>query len=398
MPTKQKNQHLVPQCYLVNFISSEIPAEHQENVHFERGIWTTSPTLDDEWRLQGIRNLLRRSYAYSLPEDSPHHQKIERFLSTVETPWPGIIQTLISERIPSPDQESELRMFVSTLYQRTDSTMDMVQGWIGDIERLYRDVERASTGQDRAADEVFSEAHNTPKKLIEDTVFYRVFRSHRLHFLRNMTTSPFLSSDSPVSLTHRHADEVACLLPSPSLIESSATANLRRPLVLCPMTPKLMLLVCEFVSDQYPGFPFITLTDQTQAIVLNVLTIENAQDVVLSSVRFPFDKDQPGIAALLRTGSCGPRQHGAWMLLYTNRNRYWLPLDDWKHTLQAIVFRTPDLDQLRRASEDESLESAEIFVDGRNRAGMRDIRFEDVDLSGMRSNRIGSQCKLSIGK
>jgi hypothetical protein len=276
--------------------------------------------------------------------------------------------------------------------------MAMVRDWIDDIDKLYRDVERAHTGQERTADEVFCEAHNIPKKLITATVFDRAFRSHRLHFLRNMTTSPFLSSDSPVSLTYRHADEVARLLPSPLLVKSSATTNLRRPLVLCPLTPALMLVVCEFVSDQYPGFPLIRLTDSRQAIMLNVLTIENAQDLVLSSVRFPFGKDQSRIAALLRTGSCGLRQDGTWMLLYTNQHRYWLPLDDWEHTLQAIVFKTPALDQLRRASEDGALESAEIFVNGRSRAGMRDICFEDVDLSGIRSNRIGSKVKLPISK
>jgi hypothetical protein len=398
MPTKQKNQHLIPRCYLAHFVSSEVPMEHQGNPHFERGVWTTSPTLDHEWKLQGVGNLLSRSYAYELPGDSPHAQKIECFLSSVESPWPGIIRTLTSQQSLSAAQESQLRIFVGALFQRTDATMGMVQSVSDQIEQLYRRVERASTGQEKAADELFRDTQHLPKMLITDPAFEPVICGLPLHFLCNVTSRPFVSSDSPVCLTHRHADEVATLLPA-EFIKPSARTNLRRPLVLCPLTPALMLVACEFLADHYASFPFITLTEASHSTLLNILTIENAQDLLLSSLPAPFGPEQPAMAAVLRAGSCGARQHGAWMLLYTSERRYWLPLEaDFERALQTIEFRTPALDLLQQASQDEMLVSAEIFVDGQCRGGIREIRFEDVDLTGTRCSRIGARIKLPIGK
>lgn len=394
MPTKQKNQHLIPRCYLANFISAEVPPEQQANPHFERGIWTTPPTLEEEWRLQGIRNLLSRSYAYELPGDTPHAQQIESYLSTVETPWPHIIQTLAAGQALSTEQEAGLRLFVSTLYQRTDATMAMVQGWTDSIERLYRMVERAHMGAESAADDLFAAAPHIPKSLIRDGVLDGALRNHRLHFLRNETSSPWLTSDSPVSLTHRHPDEVAALLPALQLIKSGATTNLRAPLVLCPLTPTLMLLASGFVDTDYRGFPFLTLDDPRQATLLNLLTIESAQDLLLSSLRAPFGDAQAKIAALLQTVSHGAHTRGAWLLLYTNRRRYWLSLEEFQHEIQELTFRTLDVEQLRQATEDESLESVQIFVDGCERGGMREIRFEHIDLEGTGPSRIGSRIKL----
>lgn len=394
MPTKQKNQHLIPRCYLANFISSQVPPEQQTNPQFERGIWTTPPTLEEEWKLQGIRKLLSRSYAYALPGDTPHDQKIESYLSTIETPWPNIMQTLAAGQMLSVDQEAGLRLFVSTLYQRSDAAMAMVKGWTDSIEKLYRMVERAHTGAESAADDVFAAAPHIPKSLIMDAVLDGALRNHRLHFLRNETSSPWLTSDAPVSLTHRHPDEIAALLPSLKLIKSGATTNLRGPLVLCPLTPTLMLLASGFVEAEYPGFPFLTIDDPRQVTLLNLLTIENAQDLLLSSLRAPFGDAQAKMAALLRTVSHGAHTRGAWMLLYTNRRRYWLSLEDFQHEIQELTFQTLDVERLRQATEDESLESVQIFVDGCERGGMREIRFEHIDLKGTGPSRIGSRIKL----
>lgn len=397
MATKQKNQHLIPRCYLANFVSNDVPAEQQSNPHFERGIWTTSPAMDQEWRLQGIGKVLSRSYAYELPGDTPHAQQIEAFLSAVESPWRGIIHKLSTRGALSSDQDFQLRFFIATLFHRTDTTMGMVQSFSDQIEQLYRRVERGSTGSESAADELFRDAQHLSKMLIVDPSFGAVIQGLRIHFLCNATSDLFLSSDSPVYLSHRHSDEVARLLP-PTYMKSSAPTNVRRPLVLCPLTPTLMLLACEFVADEFADSPFITIADRQQATLLNILTIENARELLLSSLRDPFGQNHAAIAAILRTGSCGGRERGTWMLLYTSEGRYWLPLESYKHDIQAIVFMTPALDTLLKAAADEALVSAEIFVDGQSRGGMREIQFDDVDISGKWPTRIGLRVKLPIGK
>jgi hypothetical protein len=271
--------------------------------------------------------------------------------------------------------------------------MSMIKGWSDQIEQIYRRVEQGSTGKETAADELFRDTEHLPKMLIMDPAFHAVFSGLQLHFLCNSTSHPFLSSDSPVCLTHRHADEVTSLMPA-AYTRAQAPTNERRPLVLCPLTPALMLLACEFVSDQYAGLPFITIIDSTQSKLLNVSSIENAQGLLLSSTCEPFGQDQPAIAAVLRGGSCGARQHGVWMLLYTSEHRYWLPLESYQHTLQSIDFTTPSLDLLQQASDDGSLVSAEIFVNGHSRGGMREIRFEHVDVTGKLRTRIASRIKL----
>ena len=65
----------------------------------------------------------------------------------------------------------------------------------------------------------------------------------------------------------------------------------------------------------------------------------------------PFCDAQAKIAALLRTVSHGAHTRGAWMLLYTNRRRYWLSLEDFQHEIQELTFRTPDREQLRQATD-----------------------------------------------
>jgi hypothetical protein len=395
--TKQKNQHLIPRCYLANFVSDDVPAEHRSNPQFERGVWTTGPTLDEDWKLQGIGNLLSRSYAYELPGDTPHAQKIESFLSAVESPWPGIVRTLSSRQALNADQEIQLRFFIATLFHRTDAVMDMIQGMSNEIELLYRSVERASMGAETAADELFRDTQHLSKMLIKDSRFGAVIQGLRIYFLCNDTPACFLSSDAPVCLRHLHSDEVARLLP-PTYVKSSVPTNVRRPLMLCPLAPGLMLLACEFLSDNHADSPFITITDRQQSTLLNILTIANARDLLLSSLRDPFGQNQPAMAAILRTGSCGGRDRGTWMLLYTSEHRYWLPLERYEHNVQTIEFMTPALDTLQQAVDDEALVSAEIFVDGQSRAGIQEILFEDVDVSGKRPTRIGARVKLPIGK
>ena len=396
MPSKQKNQHLIPRCYLANFVSDEVSPEHANNPRFERGVWTTDPSLEHEWTLQGTGKLLSRSYAYELPGDLPHEQKLENYLGTVETPWPSIIQALGLRQNLTAEQESRFRLFLGTLFQRSDAVMATSQGWSSQIEELYRRVERDTTGQEAAADELFRDTQHLSKVLIMNPAFDAVLGGLRLHFVCNETPNAFLSSDAPVWLTHRHADEVARLLPANS-VQASAPTNVRRPLVLCPLTPKLMLVACEFLGETYDDRPFMTITDVMHSSLLNLLTIENARDLLLSSLRAPFGSNQAAVAKILRSGSCGPQQQGAWLRLYTSEHRYWLPLDEFERTIQTIRFRTPSLDLLREASEDESLVSAEVFVDGRPHCGMREIQFDHVDLTGAHSSVIGAKLKLPIG-
>ena len=118
MPEKKK-QHLVPACYLKNFIAP-LSKEQKSIGNFKAGLYVNDKTLSSGWKLRSVRHTtFTESYFYNLPEDDPRNPAIENYLSIIEGEYSKVFKEVIKGNLTN-ETMSFLSYFVSLQYMRVE--------------------------------------------------------------------------------------------------------------------------------------------------------------------------------------------------------------------------------------------------------------------------------------
>jgi len=187
MPEK-KHQHLVPACYLKNFIAA-VPGKQKENPNFTSGIYVNDKTLSTGWKLRSVKHKsLTKPYFYNLPEDDPKKPIIENYLSKIEGIYSQIFCEIKNGTITSENM-SFMSYFVTLQFMRVDAFIEVSQGAWDQIAEWMD----AFDGQ---------EIH---KLILKDITKRQLINSDLRHLIHphstiiyNATRFPFVTSDNPV--------------------------------------------------------------------------------------------------------------------------------------------------------------------------------------------------------
>lgn len=381
---KYKAQHTVPQCYMKAFISETRPPEYADNKHFKLGVWVNNKDLSSRWQMKAPKNILAKPYYYNLPGDDTDKPLIEDTLNAVENVYPSLLKKIEEGDVLSEEERQALAFFVSTLLMRTEQQQDHWAGQLKELERIHRMVEWACTGGEAGSDELAQKLLHTPKLFIFEHPAAGILLEHGMHFIVNDTRTPFITSDAPVIHYRAHIDEVGALRSLGDCLDTSVTRNVQDHVIFLPLSPRTMLASSPFILSDYPGAPYLRCSDADVVMSFNLVVCVEAREIVISKVDRPFG-DLEGkfeqLVAAVREQASQPRA-GTWLLIYTNKNRYLLPVTEVERSTFSLRFRTEDLETLARIAADGELERLEYRENGMAGGGMQQIAFESIDLTG----------------
>jgi len=115
-----KNQHIIPQCYLKQFVDSTTPSGHEPYVWiFERGT--------KEGKKKAPKNIFAETDFYTLKGD----YIIEKTLAQIENDYAVIFEKKIKNKIPLNSREHLLFCaFVATMLQRTLKQKENIENFM----------------------------------------------------------------------------------------------------------------------------------------------------------------------------------------------------------------------------------------------------------------------------
>src|SRR3989344_495879 len=118
-----KNQHIIPQCYLKQFVDPNTPKNYEPYVWiFERG--------SKKGKKKAPSNILAETDFYTLKVNSGNKDyTIEKNLSKIESEYSIVFEKKIRNRIPLDDYEHIfLCAFVAAMLQRTLKQKENIEG------------------------------------------------------------------------------------------------------------------------------------------------------------------------------------------------------------------------------------------------------------------------------
>ncbi|WP_133140249.1 DUF4238 domain-containing protein [Legionella genomosp. 1] len=227
-----KNQHIVPRCYLKNFVS---PKNNTSNPHHKNGIFVNNKSLKEKWKEKGLDNpIFTHSYFYSLQvADENDRLVVEKYLSKIEHFYDQTLNNIKKGEITENDI-TIFKIFLYFQFIRAPSFMSMMQKSFSQVAKCVDDF----SGNNDATEEVI----DLSKKLIiggisEDNV---ILNQASLIFSNN-TGQAFLTSDNPVVRKIINWRQASNLIGKDFLI-STYDNSIEKPLFYMPISSDLGLL------------------------------------------------------------------------------------------------------------------------------------------------------------
>jgi|GEM_PF-1175512 len=369
MPEKKK-QHLVPACYLKNFIAPLLEGQELKE-NFEAGIYINDKTLSSGWKLRSVRHsTFTKSYFYNLPEDNPKKPVIESYLSTVEGKYPKVFKEVIKGNLTNENM-SFLSYFVTLQHMRVEpfieqlqESEDKISGWMDSFE---------GGGNYKLA------SQNIAKKHLLTTDLGDLVHQHAA-IIYNSTPFPFVTSDNPVVKRQINISDALKILPKKYLIDLKDESR-EVVFFFLPLNQNTAYVSCEML-DAKKSIVF-NKADLENIFYLNYFSILNSHRNVYSSVIEPI-KGEALLSKLLSAEPSGlvkiytlsKRIISKCVILSDTRT----PVSTKHKTKSQVTLKIDDLSQLRLLTVDESIKLIEVF-DNLISKGMRDCRISRIDYS-----------------
>jgi len=189
-----KHQHIIPQCYLKQFVDPYTPAGHEPYVWiFKRN--------NKVGKKKAPKNILAETDFYTLEGGD---YSIEKSLSQIESEYSIIFEKKIKNKLPlTPYEHAVFCAFVAAMLQRTmkqkehvDNFMDQMIGWAKQMEAVHGAEPKSS----KAWEDAKKDAH---KMSVVEMVpeIARILTEMNVAFLcaKNKRVS-YITSDSPAYL------------------------------------------------------------------------------------------------------------------------------------------------------------------------------------------------------
>lgn len=358
MPEK-KNQHLVPACYLKNFIA-DVSDEKKENPNFISGIYVNDRTLTAGWKLRSVRHKsLTKPYFYNLPEDDSKQPVIESYLSKVENVYPQVFDK-IRKGNTSNEDISFMSYFVTLQLMRVEAFVEMFQGAWDRIAEWMDTFEGKDNYQTASKD--------VAKRLLVSTDLGHMIHPHAT-VIYNSTKFPFVTSDNPVVRRQVNITDASRVIPKRYLLEMEDEST-EVAFFFFPLSPNIAYMSCEMLKGQ-ENLHFSD-TDLENIFYLNYFSIVNSYSKVFSSVREPI-KGEGQLSKILSSES------GPIIKIYTQYKRIVSVGSIQSDTDSVVTLKVEDLGCIKQIKEGEQVKLMEVLEDGVSIRGMRECKASSVN-------------------
>lgn len=360
MPDK-KSQHLVPACYLKHF-AAEIPAKNLSNPNFESGVYVNSSTLEDGWKLRGVRhNVFTKSYYYNLESDNSKSPVVEIYLSHIEGIYSECVRNVLNGEITNEDL-SFISYFTTLQYMRVEKFMDAHQT----IWNKIAETMDAFDGGDRYR----SAVKDLLKKQLMVSDIRNVLLPHA-HIAYNLTSMPLLTSDTPVIRRQVNVNDMASILPR-AVLKTAVRESEEFFLVYFPLSPSVAFISSPIIREDTPMK--VEVANAKYVASLNIQMVVNSHSRVYSSTPRPFSNEK-AISEYLRLQS----NRNSLTKIYTFDKRIIgeARLEEDENDAFSLIFSRSDC--LIGLNAGEDISSVEVIENGASVRSMRDCIIKEID-------------------
>jgi hypothetical protein len=187
-----KNQHIIPRCYLKQFVDPRTPVGQEPYVWmFERN--------QRRGRKKAPKNILAETDFYTLKGD----YTIEKTLAQIEGEYSSIFDQKISKKAPLATNEHILFCaFVAAMIQRTLKQKENMDRFIDQIVEKITDLEKAHGMSSKTSEEWKNQKTDAHKLSVMAMIpeMTKILVQMNLAFLCSNGRASFITSDAPAFL------------------------------------------------------------------------------------------------------------------------------------------------------------------------------------------------------
>ena len=195
--SEPKNQHIIPQCYLKQFVDLNTPANYEPYVWiFDRDKKTG--------KKKAPKNILAETDFYTITTKvGEKNYAIEKTLSQIESEYASVFETKIKVKLPLSDYDHIiLCAFTAAMLQRTLKQKENIEGFIDQIIGMTEEMEKAHSLPAKKSLELTKEKENAHKISVVHMLPHitEMLLHMNLAFLCANKSDSFITSDSPCYL------------------------------------------------------------------------------------------------------------------------------------------------------------------------------------------------------
>lgn len=199
--SEQKNQHIIPQCYLKQFVDPNTPPGQEPYVWiFDRG--------SKKGKKRAPKNILTETDFYTLKiRTGKKDYTIEKTLSQIESEYSTVFEKKIKYKLPLDDRDHiYLCAFVAAMLQRTIKQKENMEGFLDQLITMTEEAEKTHGVKPKTSLELKQakeDAHKLSIVQMIPTITRILFQMNLAFFCTNRRNS-FITSDAPSYLFNSH--------------------------------------------------------------------------------------------------------------------------------------------------------------------------------------------------
>lgn len=195
--SEPKNQHIIPQCYLKQFVDPNTPPGQEPYVWiFKRG--------SKIGKKKAPKNVLSETDFYTLKVRSEEKDyTVEKTLAQIESEYASVFDRKIKNKIPLDNYEHiVLCAFVAAMLQRTLKQKENIERFFDQMITMTEQMEKAHGVPPKKSLELKKEKENAHKISAIQMIPHitKILMRMNLAFLCSNKCSSFITSDSPCYL------------------------------------------------------------------------------------------------------------------------------------------------------------------------------------------------------
>ena len=276
----KKYQHIIPRCYLKNFLTKEIPEAHLNNPKYIPPLYIKKPNSD--WETEGIgrKSVFTKKFYYDLDFQGikDEEQYLENFFNKFENEYNFILDSILKDfnNVENKknyklninnlnfdnEKQNSLINFVCLLIKRNNNYQNKIINSIEETVELHNKINKG----DRipVLKDLIS---NTAKTTILDRSFNNYVIENGFTIIKNNSNLPFISSDNP----YYRYNEVH-------------NGNIKKHFYI-PLSPKFCLAI-----PNYKNFLYIGIDKEEKINSINKGIYSNSNEFIISDIKYPEKK------------------------------------------------------------------------------------------------------------
>jgi uncharacterized protein DUF4238 len=383
---KKKNQHVVPQVHLRQFIVSDRPG-HPIGRPLTPFVWLVPRNLVDPPIPRSPRKAFVATRAYNQCDDDPEAPFLEEAFARAESLYGRTLPKLLRGEDPDVRDWAIVVLFIGTLYSRTLGNIDHWQAQFEQLEHLHRQVERAHTGDERQSDRLFAPGSDMSRRELPGRIAaYAQVVARGGWLLRNRGPMEFVSADNPVIHKFLHVDDLEGLGFPRSWLGEKLSSVHRGFVSACVLSPRLAFL-CSPLFTVPTVSAYRATASERVVFAVNELLRDGASSLLIATSPQPYGRVQAQVAALDRVAAARYAATPFKLSIYTTKSRQVLGVTSVEHEVcdgpltSRIRFRTPHIAQLHALATDHRVTEVTIQEGEEEGGGMLGGVFTAVALS-----------------